>query len=267
MYERNSSYYAGSNVGPATAAPKPTVSLSSATSTFDKAQAAFDKVINNPKSTSKQIDAALSKYNTAVDKYASAVLSSITNSGNTVQTVSSFPPDTSSSIPLGPSTLPVEPTPVTPTIIEVPPVVEIAKVVKTATPDIILFKDDIVPIEVMTDLLFENIGGQELINIARNDTVNGQEVAYQPIKNLSILQQQYNPNNIVSLQQTSDKYFLNFPIKLDSKIPNIGNGPNGSNVYVDPNTGDLIIELVNMLSNEQVEINLATNGTIYEANL
>ena len=102
---------------------------------------------------------------------------------------------------------------------------------------------------------------------SRNDTVNGQTISYQPIKNLSAIQQQYNPNNIVSLQQTSDKYFLNFPIKLETKVPSVGNGPDGSNVYIDPDTGDLVIELVNMLSNEQVEINIATSGTIYEANL
>ena len=87
--------------------------------------------------------------------------------------------------------------------------------VLTAPIDTILFNDDSVPIEIMSDLIFENIGGQELINIARNDTVNGQTILYQPIKNLTAVQQQYNPNNIVSLQATSDKYFQNFSIKFD----------------------------------------------------
>jgi len=84
--------------------------------------------------------------------------------------------------------------------------------VLTAPIDTILFNEEATPVEVMADILFENIGGQELINIARNDTVNGQTVIYQPIKNLSTIQQQYNPNNIVSLQSTSDKYFQNFSI-------------------------------------------------------
>ena len=51
-----------------------------------------------------------------------------------------------------------------------------------AKKDIILFNEDAVPVELMTDLIFENIGGQELINISRHDTVNGQTVIYQPIK-------------------------------------------------------------------------------------
>jgi hypothetical protein len=142
-----------------------------------------------------------------------------------------------------------------------------ANTVKTATPDIILFDDGSVPVEVMTDLVFENIGGQELINIARSDIINGQKITYQPIKNISDIEQQYNPNNIISLQQTSDRYFANFPIQLKDKVPNQGSGPNGESIYFDPITNDLIIEVINILGDEQVEIQIATDGTIYEAEL
>jgi hypothetical protein len=139
--------------------------------------------------------------------------------------------------------------------------------VKTAIPGNILFDDDSIPVELMTDLVFENIGGQELINIARNDTVNGQSVSYQIIKNLSDIEQQYNSNNILSLQATSDKYFNNFPIKLDNKVPQSPTGPNGSNVYSDIKTGDIIVEAVNLESDEQIEIQIIIDGTIYEAQL
>ena len=119
----------------------------------------------------------------------------------------------------------------------------------------------------MEKLIFENIGGHELINIARNDIVNGQTISYQPIKNLSSLQQQYNPNNILSLQATSDKYFANFAIKLENKIPNVGSGPSGSGAYIDPLTGSLVVDVINMESDEQVEIEITLSGTIYEADL
>jgi alpha-L-arabinofuranosidase len=119
----------------------------------------------------------------------------------------------------------------------------------------------------MSDLIFENIGGQELINIARNDTVNGQTILYQPIKNLTAVQQQYNPNNIVSLQATSDKYFQNFSIKFDEKVPTEGTGPDGSHVYIDPETGELVVEAVNMAEDEQIELEITISGTIYEADI
>lgn len=137
--------------------------------------------------------------------------------------------------------------------------------VKTAPIDTVLFNDDELPIEVMTDLIFENIGGQELINIARNDIINGQQVSYQPIKNLSSIQQQYNPNNILSVQSTSNKYFANFPIKLENKIPRTGTGPSGKHVYLDSTNGNIVIEAVNVEADEQIEVEITVSGTIYEA--
>lgn len=136
---------------------------------------------------------------------------------------------------------------------------------KTAPLDTILFDDESVPIEIMSDMIFEDIGGHELINVARNDTINGQTVTYQPIKNLTSIQQQYNPNNIVGLQNTSDKYFANFSIKLETKLPEEGNGPDGAYVYIDTDTGDLIVELINLDPDEQIEVQISLSGTIYEA--
>lgn len=126
--------------------------------------------------------------------------------------------------------------------------------VKSATPEIILFDEAAVTDEVMINLLFEDIGGEEILMIARNDTVNGQNVIYQPIKNLISLNQEYNPQNILSLQGVSSTYFKNFPINLDYKIPNVGGGPDGRSVYVDEKTGDIVIEAVNLESDEQIEI-------------
>ena len=155
-------------------------------------------------------------------------------------------------------------TPPTPTlqVITAPP----PPPVKTATLDIILFDEESVPIDGMFDQIFENIGGQELISITRSDIVNGQKISYQPIKNLSAIQQRYNPNNILSLQQTADKFFAGFSIKLEDKIPEIGNGTNGENVYLNA-TGDLIIEFININPDEQVETQISASGTIYEADL
>ena len=164
----------------------------------------------------------------------------------------------------GSFSLRISPTPLTPTlpvIVSPPP-----PPVKTATLDIILFDEESIPTDGMFDQIFENIGGQELISITRSDIVNGQKISYQPIKNLSAIQQRYNPNNILSLQQTADKFFAGFSIKLEDKIPQIGNGTNGENVYLNA-TGDLIIEFININADEQIETQISVSGTIYEADL
>jgi hypothetical protein len=138
--------------------------------------------------------------------------------------------------------------------------------IKTATPQYVTFNDDEVPIDVIVDLLFENVGGQELLSISRHDTVLGQKILYQPFKNLNIIKEEYNPNNLVRLQQTSDKFFANYTIKLSDKTPVIGNGANGDNVYLDTD-GNLVIEFINLNNDEQAEVQITTNGTIYEAGI
>ena len=138
--------------------------------------------------------------------------------------------------------------------------------IKTATPQYVTFNDDEVPIDLIVDLLFENVGGQELLSVSRHDTVLGQKILYQPFKNLNIIKEEYNPNNLVRLQQTSDKFFANYTIKLSERIPVVGNGNNGDNVYLDAD-GNMVIEFININNDEQVEVQITSNGTIYEAGI
>jgi hypothetical protein len=234
----------------------------SAEKTFNSAMANMDKVLANPDASKKQIVAAMDRLNSATDKYAKSVFNSITP----VQLPPKTEPPTSEGFSGGRGAS-ITATPPSPapevfsakTFTAAPPV-------KTATLDIILFDEESVPTDGMFDQIFENIGGQELISITRSDIVNGQKISYQPIKNLSAIQQRYNPNNILSLQQTADKFFAGFSIKLEDKIPEIGNGANGENVYLNA-SGDLVIEFININADEQVETLISSSGTIYEADL
>ena len=142
--------------------------------------------------------------------------------------------------------------------------------IKSAPIDTVIFADEAFSEEFLVDVLFEDLVGQELLTIARGDTVNGQEVIYQPIKNLGLLQGIYNPNNILGLADTSATFFSSFVIQLSEKIPTmagrrrseLGNPTPEKNYYVDQENGDIIIELINIVDDEQVEIQLATSGTI-----
>lgn len=134
--------------------------------------------------------------------------------------------------------------------------------IKIADPDIVIFEDNI-PIDAMADLLFENIGGQELINIARHDIVNGQSVAYRPIKNLSKLDLKYNSSNLVAVQDSSKTFFNNFPIKLENHIADTGSGAQGASVYVNSN-GDLIIDIKDLAEDESVEVEILRSGDILD---
>jgi hypothetical protein len=139
--------------------------------------------------------------------------------------------------------------------------------IKTAPIDTVEFVDETLSAELLLDLLFEDVGGQELLTIARNDTVNGQDVVYQPFKNLGILQEIYNPTKLLKLQETSDKIFSNFTINLRDKIPKVGSGLNGANYYLDLTAGDGIIEFINLKSDEQVEIQIVSAGIIEDVGI
>jgi hypothetical protein len=134
--------------------------------------------------------------------------------------------------------------------------------IRVATPDLILLDQEPLSPDIMADLIFESIGGQELISIVRNDTVSGQNVIYQPIKNLARIRQLYNPLNIIGLRVTSESIFKNFPIKLESYIPGEGGGPNKETVYLDDATGDIVVEVINAQREDEVEIQVLRSGTI-----
>jgi hypothetical protein len=135
--------------------------------------------------------------------------------------------------------------------------------VKAAPIDTVVFVDEPFDPNYYEDVLFQDFGGQELLTVARNDTVNGQNISYQPFKDLGIIRDQYTPNSLLSIQETSDRFFANFLIRLNEKIPGIGNGPSGSNVYLEEGeTGSAIIEFINIEANEQVEIQILNAGII-----
>ena len=135
--------------------------------------------------------------------------------------------------------------------------------VKAVKPEDVEIRNDKLRPEIMTDLVFERLGGMELIDISRSDMVNGQEVVYQPIKNLSNLALQYNPQNIIALSKTSSNYFKNFPINLDNYTP----GADQTQHELDSD-GNLVLYFINVPSNEQIQVQLFTssevlNDTIY----
>ena len=130
--------------------------------------------------------------------------------------------------------------------------------------DVIQFNDDNVSVEGITNLLFEQIGGIELISMVRRDTVDGQNPYYTIISNLSNTKKEFDPTQIISRQKPNQSFFDIFSIDLNSKIPNdlYLQRNNLDNFYYIDTNGDLIIELDNMLSDEIVELEIAQGGTI-----
>jgi hypothetical protein len=136
--------------------------------------------------------------------------------------------------------------------------------IRVASPDIILIDNEALSIELMTNLVFENIGGREILSISRSDTVNGQSIIYQPISNLANINLKYNPLNIVALQNTADNLFRSFAIELGDHVPIVGSGPDGTFVYSEIGTGNLVVDLIALDPEYEVEIQVLASGEILD---
>jgi hypothetical protein len=90
---------------------------------------------------------------------------------------------------------------------------------RVATPDLILIREEALPVDTMVDLIFDDIGGQEIINIARTDLINGTNNSYQLLADIENTSNQYNSNNLIQLPGQSAFYLDNYQISLDTHIP------------------------------------------------
>lgn len=134
--------------------------------------------------------------------------------------------------------------------------------VKAATPDLIQITEEGMAIEVITDLLFEDIGGTEILNISRHDLINGIDVRYQQISNLAKIQSTYGGANLISIQNPIERIFDRFALKRYQYVPTNTDDPSGLNnhMYVDP-SGGINIELYNLEDNMQIEIEFKAADT------
>lgn len=124
--------------------------------------------------------------------------------------------------------------------------------IKQATPDIIVFDEETVDIGYIADAYFEEYGGSELIRISRHDLINGDDVSYNPIINLSNLRERFNSNNIINIEGYQ-KNETDYGIDLSQR--------GAREPYFDEE-GNLVFEVDSIKQDESIEIQIATNGTI-----
>ena len=136
--------------------------------------------------------------------------------------------------------------------------------------------------EQIQKLLFENISAIELSIAERHDTIEGINQRYSIISNLSEVRKKYDISKQLSIMDKFKPLTSIYTINVEDKIPQedyirlqkldstyqyldennkIVTRQKGY-FYIDTN-GDLVIELINLERNQQVEVLIDTNGTIY----
>ena len=132
--------------------------------------------------------------------------------------------------------------------------------IKIATSNLFVLNEPEQEIEQMANLIIQDIGGVELLSYSRNDLIAEQEINYQPIKNIADTSLQYNPLNILAVQDIDLDYFNKFPISLERHLPRFGKGTNGEYIYINSNN-EIVVEAVNLLPGEYIEIQFLSFGS------
>lgn len=146
------------------------------------------------------------------------------------------------------------------------------RIVKTPDRFLTVFRPDTTA-STLEKLLFENIGGIEIANIERHDTIDGKNPYYSIISNLSSIKERLDPITLIARQRAGLRPGdFGKQIDLFTKIP-LDNYLRGINlidyIFIDTDDnsetyGSLIIELVDINDDEFIEVEIASNGTIYE---
>jgi hypothetical protein len=135
--------------------------------------------------------------------------------------------------------------------------------VKYASPADVLIQESTLPVDLILKQTLEKIGGLELISLVRHDTVNGQDIAYQPVKNLSQIEALYNPQNMVKIPDSSELYFKNFAIKLENHTLQDSSSSPAKTVDLD-SEGRIIIDVFALKPDYEVEIQTVSLGKVFD---
>jgi hypothetical protein len=196
------------------------------------------------------IRATDTQYTTGDDSAKQAAVAARDNAVSQYQSyLSSYVPPSVSNVSSSPSPPPA--TPPTPWVTA--PTFTQTSGIKQADPDIILGPETDTTGDYIVERFFEELGGTELINISRYDLIDGADVSYKPIANLSRLRRRFNPNNIIALDILSDNEFSKFSINLLSR---------GMNEPYFDDDGNLVVELDIIRPEENIEVEISLSGTV-----
>ena len=116
-----------------------------------------------------------------------------------------------------------------------------------------------VPTQLKFQMIFGDLGATEIINTGRHDLITGTNISYEPFKELSILNQKFDPMKILALADGSPLQFSAFAYNLEMYIPKT----NQNNVAWDTNEENIVLEFVNLKENQYVEVQIMTQGAVY----
>jgi hypothetical protein len=127
--------------------------------------------------------------------------------------------------------------------------------IKVATPDLIVFDNSSLSVDSMSDLIFEDIGGQELLEISRSDFINSSRVSFPKIKSRSTA----TFNKAIATAAGGDTSFPSQAIRLSDHVPQFQQP-----VLLNIATGSIVVSVINILPEYQVEIQIVSKASRFD---
>ena len=155
---------------------------------------------------------------------------------------SSAAPSSSSSPPPPPPASPPPPPP--------PPGQKQTSQVKISAVNVINRNYEDISVQQMERLFFQNVGGTEILSVARHDTVGGEEVVFNNVDNLSELRSQFNPLNIL-MTTNINSLFSEYGVDIGTKIGAL------DETFSMNADGGIDIEVFNVNRDEYVQVQIA----------
>jgi len=137
------------------------------------------------------------------------------------------------------------------------------KPVRIATSDLFIDKDD-VPVDYMVGVIFEEIGGQELISQSSESVYNSNR---SEISNIYEVSERYSPFNLLNISDGMLATMGNIDINLNSYLPELDLSLNTNfeidnpSAYIDSNWKNLIIEFEDATEDFVVEVEIISWDT------
>lgn len=132
--------------------------------------------------------------------------------------------------------------------------------VKTGDPQFFVLTDSAATVEEMENAIWQNIGGHEIISLARRDLLEGKNLDYKLINNLKDLQEEYNPKTLFPIEDVINKYFEKFGLSFQNFLPTseqllrIEDGLDSPVVLDEEN--NVVIYVRNVKDNQEVDVQI-----------
>ena len=122
--------------------------------------------------------------------------------------------------------------------------------VKISSVNVINRNYEATSVEQMEKLFFQNVGGTEILSVARHDTVGGEEVVFNNVDNLSELRSQFNPLNIL-MTTNINSLFSEYGVDIGQKIGAL------DETFSMNADGGIDIQVFNVNRDEYVQVQIA----------